>query len=137
MAVKRNILANYLGAGWTALMTLAFIPLYIRYLGVEAYGLIGLFAMLQGWLLLLDLGMAPAISREMAGFDGRPGHAQALRNLLRSTEAIALALAVVVAAGLWLASDWLATRWLSPRDIPASVVVQSLAIMGGVIGLRI
>ena len=103
MGLKKNITANYLGAGWTALMTLAFIPLYIRYLGVEAYGLIGLFVMLQGWLLLLDLGMAPALSREMAGFDGRRGHAQALRNLLRSMEAIALALAVVVAASLWVA----------------------------------
>jgi O-antigen/teichoic acid export membrane protein len=137
MAVKRNILANYFGAGWTALMTLAFIPLYVRYLGVEAYGLIGLFAMLQGWLLLLDLGMAPAISREMARFDGRAGHAQSLRNLLRSAEAIALVLAVVIAGSFWLASGWLATRWLSPRAVPASVVVQSLSIMGSVIGLRI
>ena len=137
MAVKRNILANYFGAGWTALMTLAFIPIYIRYLGVEAYGLIGLFAMLQGWLLLLDLGMAPAIGREMASFDGSAGRAQALRDLLRSTEAIALALAALVAAGLWLASDWLATRWLSPREVSAGTVMQSLAIMGGVVGLRI
>lgn len=43
--LKRNLIANYLGQGWTALMGLAFIPLYIRYLGIEAYGLIGLFPM--------------------------------------------------------------------------------------------
>ena len=58
--LKRNLIANYLGQGWTALMGLAFIPLYINYLGIEAYGLIGLFAVLQGWLVLLDLGMTPA-----------------------------------------------------------------------------
>src|SRR2546421_4352574 len=31
-------------------MSLAFVPLYIRYLGIEAYGLIGIFAILQAWL---------------------------------------------------------------------------------------
>ena len=137
MGLKRNILANYFGAGWTALMTLAFIPLYIRYLGVEAYGLIGLFAMLQGWLLLLDLGMAPAISREMAAFDGTPDHARALRNLLRSMEMLALALAATIAIVLWVSSRWLAETWLSPKDVPVGVVIQSLSLMGGVIGLRI
>ena len=32
-AIKHNIVANYLGSGWNALMGLAFIPLYIHYLG--------------------------------------------------------------------------------------------------------
>jgi O-antigen/teichoic acid export membrane protein len=66
MSVKRNIAANYLGQVWTAVMGLAFVPLYIRYLGMEAYGLIGVFAMLQTWLSLLDFGLTPTLTREMA-----------------------------------------------------------------------
>ena len=66
--LKRNLIANYLGQGWAALMGLAFIPLYIKYLGIEAYGLIGLFALLQAWLSLLDMGMTPTLGREMARF---------------------------------------------------------------------
>ena len=50
MSVRKNVVANYLGQGWSALMGLAFIPLYIRYLGMEAYGLIGVFAVLQACL---------------------------------------------------------------------------------------
>ena len=53
MSVKRNVLSNYLGQGWSAVMGLAFVPLYIKYLGIEAYGLIGLFAVMQAWLSLL------------------------------------------------------------------------------------
>ena len=45
--LKSNFIANFIGQGWVALMSLAFIPLYIKYLGVEAYGLIGLFALMQ------------------------------------------------------------------------------------------
>ena len=44
--LKRNLIANYNGQGWTALMGLAFVPLYSKYLGIESYGLIGLFAVL-------------------------------------------------------------------------------------------
>ena len=42
--LKRNLIANYVGQGWAALIGLVFIPLYIKYLGIESYGLIGLFA---------------------------------------------------------------------------------------------
>ena len=54
--LKRNLIANYLGQGWTALMGLAFIPLYIQYLGIEAYGLIGLFALLIAGGVALGFG---------------------------------------------------------------------------------
>ena len=37
-------------------MGLAFIPLYIHYLGMEAYGLIGAFVLLQAWLALFGYG---------------------------------------------------------------------------------
>jgi O-antigen/teichoic acid export membrane protein len=66
--LKRNVIANYLGQGWPALMGLAFIPLYIRYLGVEAWGLVGFMSMMQAWLTLLDMGLTPTLSREMARF---------------------------------------------------------------------
>ena len=117
-------------------MAMAFVPLYIRYLGIEAYGLIGIFAMLQGWLWLLDMGMTPALNREMARFSGDAKEAQSLRNLLRSIEITAVCIAVVAAVGIWLASNWLATGWLSAEKLPVSVVAQAFSIMGVVIGLR-
>jgi O-antigen/teichoic acid export membrane protein len=68
MTLRRNVAANYLGQGWTALMGLAFIPVYIRYLGIEAWGLVGFMAIMQAWLALLDMGLAPTLGREMARF---------------------------------------------------------------------
>lgn len=117
-------------------MAMAFVPLYIRYLGIEAYGLIGIFVMLQGWLWLLDMGMTPALSREMARFSGDVNEAQSIRNLLRSIEIIAVCIAVVAVIGIWLAADWLATEWLRVEKLPVSVVAQAFTIMGVVIGLR-
>lgn len=136
MSLKKNIIANYLGQGWTALMGLAFVPLYIKYLGMEAYGLIGLFAMLQAWLTLLDMGMTPALSREMSRFTGGAHTAESIRDLLRSLELVCLGVAVVIALGIWAASSWLASDWLRADKLPAATVSQAFAIMGTVTALR-
>ena len=136
MSLKRNVTANYLGQGWRALMGLAFIPLYIRYLGIESYGLIGIFAILQAWLGLLDLGMRPALGREMARFTGGAHNAQSIRDLLRSVEVIGFTLAAAVALGIWAASGWLASDWLAAKSLPVEVVAQAFAVMGVVTALQ-
>jgi hypothetical protein len=117
-------------------MGLVFVPLYIKYLGIEAYGLIGIFAMLQVWLALLDMGMKPALGREMARFTGGAHNAQSIRDLLRSIEVIGAIIFGVVALGVWAASGWLASHWVTAKSLPVKVVAQAFAVMGLVIGLR-
>ena len=109
MPFKRNVVANYLGQGWAALMGLAFVPLYIGFLGIEAYGLIGVFALLQAWLSLLDMGMTPTLAREMARYTGGAHSAQSIHNLLRTVEVCCLGVAVVMSASLGAASGWLSS----------------------------
>ncbi len=134
--LKRNLIANYLGQGWTALMGLAFIPLYIKYLGIEAYGLIGLFGVLQAWLALLDMGMTPVLNREMARFTACTHTAATIRDLLRSIEIIALVIALLLGFGIWAGSGWLARDWLRAEKMPTEIVAQAFAIMGAVTALR-
>jgi O-antigen/teichoic acid export membrane protein len=136
MALKRNLIANYLGQGWAALMSLAFIPLYIKYMGIESYGLIGLFGVLQAWLSLLDMGMTPTLNREMARFTGGTHSATSIRDLLRSIEFIALGIAMLVGLGIWAASGWLASDWLHAKNLPISTIAQAFSIMGAVTALR-
>src|ERR1039458_7259727 len=93
VSTKKNVIANYFGQGWRALMSFAFIPLYIKYLGNEAYGLMGIYAMLQAWLVLLDMGMKPALGREMARFSAGAHNTQSIRDLLRSIELIGCTIA--------------------------------------------
>jgi O-antigen/teichoic acid export membrane protein len=134
--LRRNLIANYLGQGWTALMGLAFIPLYIKYLGIEAYGLIGLFALLQAWLSLLDLGMTPTLGREMARFTAGSHSAQSIRDLLRSIEIIAFGIAVLIASSIALSSNWIATSWLQVEAMSVETVAQAFIIMGLVTAVR-
>ena len=135
--LKKNLTANYLGQGWTALMGLAFIPLYIKYLGMEAYGLIGVFAILTAWLSLLDVGLTPTLSREMARFTGGGHSPQSIRDLLRTVEIIVIGFAVLVAGGLGLGSNWIAVFWFQGETLGVEVIAQAFAIIGLVTALRL
>ena len=61
VSLNKNLVVNGLAQGWRALMSLAFIPLYINYLGTDAMGLVGLFALLQAWLVVVDLVIRSAL----------------------------------------------------------------------------
>lgn len=135
-SVRKNIIANYAGSFWSALMGLAFVPLYIRYLGMESYGLIGVFASLQSWLALLDLGISPALSREMARFRADVHSPQSIRELLRSVEVAYFALAGFSVLIVWLAAPWLANSWLKTEHLPAETVRDALYVIGVVVALR-
>jgi O-antigen/teichoic acid export membrane protein len=136
MSLKINTIANYLGQGWTAVMGIAFVPLYLKYLGMEAYGLIGVFAMLQAWLILLDMGMTPTLNREMARYTAGTHTAQSIRDLLRSLELICFAVALVIGISVWLSASWLSIHWLKAEKLPREEVSQAISIIGFVVALR-
>jgi O-antigen/teichoic acid export membrane protein len=135
--LKFNIVANYASSAWSALANLVFAPVFLAYLGVEAYGLIGTFILLQSCLALMDMGLGPALNRSMALFSAGGLKPQGIRDLLRSIEWIVIGPAIAVAVALWVASQWLGLNWLKVEYLPQSEVAQALAIMGLVLGLRL
>lgn len=136
LLADRNLIANYLGQVWTALMGFAFVPVYIRYMGLEAYGLIGLFAVLQAWLGLLDIGLTPALSREMARFSAGVQTPQSIRDLLRSAEVTVASIAAAVATLVVMTSNWIATSWLRTETLSVAEVAGAVSVMGLVSALR-
>ena len=117
-------------------MGLAFIPLYIRYLGIESFGLIGLFAIIQAWLALLDFGMTPTINREMARFTAGSHNAEYIKDLLRSLEVVCISIGMSVVFIIWLVSDLLANHWLKVENLPVDQVATAISIIGLVVALR-
>jgi O-antigen/teichoic acid export membrane protein len=134
--LKSNLLANYLGQGWSAVMALGFIPLYIKYLGMEAFGLIGIFGVMQAWIILIDLGMTPTLNREMALFKAGASSLQSIHNLLRSLEILCVILSIMITIVLSAASGYLSTEWIKAETYSSSVVASALSAMALVLALR-
>lgn len=117
-------------------MAIAFVPVYIKYLGIEAYGLIGLFVVIQAWLALLDLGMTPTLTREMARFEAGEHSAQAIGDLLRTLEFLCAGAALLICGGMALAAHWLVNHWLQAEGLAPQTMQTAVQIAGLVIALR-
>lgn len=134
--LARNLFANYSGQVWTALMGFLFVPIYVHQLGVEAYGVIGMFGALIAWLALLDAGLKPALGREMARFTGGGGDVEATWNLLRSVEILCIAISLLIAGVALASANWMASSWVKADELSSQVIAEAVCYMGAIAALR-
>ena len=148
--LKQNVLANYVGTGLGAAMAVVFVPMYIKFMGIESYGLIGIFGILGAVVNLLDMGLSPTLNRELARLSALPNKAQEMRNLVRTLElpywGVALAIGITVfALAPLIAHNWVQAKHLSQDTVQQAVMIMGLIMMlqwpmsfysGGLMGLQ-
>ena len=72
--LKRNMVANLIGRAWDRIVVLVCIPFYLKFLGIEAYGLVGFYAALLGIFVMIDLGFGKTLNRELARLSALDDH---------------------------------------------------------------
>ena len=135
MSLGRNLIASMASSVWTALVGLAVVPLYLKYLGVEAYGLIGFFATMQAIFSLLDLGLATTINREVARYSAA-GNLREAGKLLHTLAIIYWGTAAVIALIIVLLAPFIAGHWLQSTHLPQENVAHAVMLMGLIAACR-
>jgi O-antigen/teichoic acid export membrane protein len=126
----RNIVANYTGSILPALLSLVLIPFYISKMGIEGYALVGVFAALQALFAPLDAGLSVTVMRELAVRSAAPERASRDRVLVRTTETLYWAMALLIGAAVAALAPLIATHWLGSSHISRTVLTQSLILIG-------
>lgn len=134
--LRTNLAANIAGTGSLALVQLACVPFYIRFLGIAAYGLVGFFMTLQATLRIFDFGLSPTMNREMARYSVQAGRPDEMRDFVRTVEIGYWALGATVGAVVCAAAPLLVTHWINVSSMPPHVAQQAVMIMGGVIAVH-
>ena len=130
MNLKCNIVANLVGNLWTVIVSIALVPLYIHFMGIEAYGLVGFFAAMQALLALLDFGLSTTLNREMARLSALPDMARHSRDLVRTLELIYWAVGIFIGSVILGVAPFIADQWVQAKTMPMTVVRQSVMMMG-------
>ena len=134
--LKQNISANFLGKGWSLFIGLFSVPFYIRFLGIEAYGLVGFFATLQATVALLDFGLSATMNREMARYSVRLDKSDEARDLTRTLEIAYWVTGLIIGVGVYGAAPWVVTSWIKVGALPANLVQQAIVMMGIIIAFQ-
>lgn len=135
-SLRRNVIASYVGQATAAITGIIMLPVFVGYLGPEAFGLVGFFTMLQSWSLLLDMGMTPTLSRELARFTAGAASHERVAKMIRTLEWIFAGLALVCASSVIFGSHWIAHHWLKAKAISQGEIAYCLALMGGMLGMN-
>lgn len=134
--LRINILASYTSQIYIVLISILILPLYVKYMGAEAYGLVGFFAMIQALFGLLDFGLTPTISRQTALYNSGAETVIKYRQLYRALSIIFFGVATVGIAALFFSNRYIASHWLKIENLPLADVIFCLQIMSVCVGLR-
>lgn len=120
----------------SSLLTLVSLPLAVRYLGAERYGVWATVASVAVWVNLLDLGIANSLTNRVSQAYARQDENEAAR-------AFSNALAMTVGAGglaacifgfLWSRVNWIALFNASPSlqpEVRATVLIAMVLMLAG------
>lgn len=135
-SIKKNIAANIIGRFWSAAIVILLTPIYIKYLGIEAYGLIGFYATLIGSMFILDLGLSITLNRELATFKSQNKSSKDVRNLTFSLECIYWLIGIVLSLLVIILSGFIATNWVNAEHLSTGTVKNAVMLMGIIVAFQ-
>lgn len=128
--LKIELFASFAGTGWAGVVQLLCIPAFIKLMGIESYGLVGFYLVLQAMLQILDLGLSPTMNREMARYSVQPEKGSEARDLVRTLEIGYWMIGLLIGVCILGISPWLAAHWVKAGAMPIRSVTQAMMLMG-------
>ena len=135
--LKFNIVANFLIRLWSVVSNFLFVPLYIKFLGEEAYGLVTFFSSLQTVMNLLGMGLTKTLRREFASLGNDDNARLEKYKLLRSVETVYGFIAIIIVLICSLGSELIAAKWLSIDNLSIFLVKSTISLMGVSIAIQL
>jgi O-antigen/teichoic acid export membrane protein len=135
--IRRNILANFLGRAWGVIAVYAFVPLYVKFMGIDAYGMVGFYSTLIGVLVFADMGFTATLNREMARLSARGDSAREMRDLTRTYESTYVLVSSLLSLLVWMTAPWIAQHWLRSRVLQPHEIAATIRVMGVAIALQL
>jgi O-antigen/teichoic acid export membrane protein len=132
----KNVSANLIGIGWNGLLIILATPWFVSLLGMEGYGLVGFWLLMQIVLSLFDLGLGATLVREFATSSGHPDCANRRGDLLRTLECIYWPLALLLILILLSSSGWIVHHWLNLSVIQPERAVMAIRWMALALGMQ-
>ncbi len=117
-----------------ALMSLAFLPFYIKLLGAEAYGFVGLHISVFAIISFFDMGLSTAVNRSLSLTDfSNDAERQDGRNLVHTYEIIYWGVGIALGIVIWSIAPLIAKYWINLDKITIAEAQRAISLIALVI----
>ncbi|RHR94835.1 lipopolysaccharide biosynthesis protein, partial [Parabacteroides sp. AF14-59] len=130
--IGRNVGANIIGKLWNIISIYIFVPLWIKILGIEGYGIITFYSVLLTILVFADAGLTATLTREYAKTDVSIDYK---RNLLKTIEFVYIFICISVFIAVFWGAEWIVNAFLKTEAIPYIKLIYSVRFMGAIIAI--
>jgi O-antigen/teichoic acid export membrane protein len=128
--IRRALVISVLSRGWAAALALLAVPLYLRFIGVEAYGVVGLFTTFSILVGFADLGLGATLTRELAKVSAKTGTLAYGRDVARTFELGYSFIAVLIGLLVIGCSVPVAQHWVQAQALDRTEIANALALAG-------
>jgi len=135
-SLRINVLANYGGQVALAVVGLAVVPFYIKYLGPEGFGLVGFVLAMQAVIGILDLGLSATANREISRLSAESRQGEEGWRLVRTLEYLYYGVAGLLTLGFLLGSGFIARYWLGGSTFDSATIDTCALLAGASIAAR-
>ena len=111
--------------GLTFLLT----PVFIHYLGFEAYGLIGFFVLVQGILMILEFGIPLSLNRAISRLRAEIDSHSTISSILKTFELVFITLAILIVLFIALPSSYLSDFLFTGQDLDQGIISISIFLI--------
>ncbi len=130
---KTALGASILSRAWGAALSVLAVPVYLRFLGVESFGVVGVFTTLSALIGFMDLGLGSTLTRELARLGNQPSLLPQARDTARTLELAYVGVALLIGllvAGLSgpITHHWVQAESLSPDSLARAIALSGLAL---------
>ncbi len=121
----------------SATISLFFVPVYIKLLGVESYGLVAFYLLLVGTLVLVDFALSTALSRQVVILRANNVSDKSVKDLVFSMEIIYCFISILICIIMFVFAKAIALHWLKAKELPIDRLTNSIKYIGVLIALQL
>ncbi|WP_351009489.1 oligosaccharide flippase family protein [Shewanella sp. S1-58-MNA-CIBAN-0166] len=135
MKTKLNLILIYISRFYMAIVSIILVPFFLNTLGTEAYGLIGVFVVLQACLQVLDAGIGGVMTRQCILTKNDAESFDGFSELFKKLFLIFFLVGFLISIFGYLFSDYLAVNWLD-TTLDMSLTSNCIALMFVIFSFR-
>jgi O-antigen/teichoic acid export membrane protein len=136
--IKANIASNFAAQWVSVILGLVVTPFIVKFLGLELYGLLAFYLLLQTVIQVLDLGVGTTVCRELARSTSSSESAidKETVTFVSSTEILYWIAGALFGLALAVFGPPIANYWLSSSAVSLDQIRESMRIFGAMVALQ-